>query len=323
MKAQLYCTIGELIDDLGLPGDEHQLFERIKAASDFIQRRFGDFIPVTATKKFGTRGSEDLQVDPLLAVTSITNGGITVSDYDLYPLNRHWENGPYTRIYQDNVWDDTNVQIAGQWGKYIENQSLGLTGTQAAADTATVTVTNGSLLSPGMVLLLESEQELVTGFGTPSAATSKLNGALAIDQEEATVDNGTEFFEKEVIRLSTEDCRIRMIVGNVLVLDRGWNRTTRKAHLDDAAISVFRTFTTERGVNGTTAAAHSNKSISRCMVPWDVNWLCRQIAGLMRMKAASGFSGKVGNVDTGETFYQNEFPDLIKKIERNYRITSL
>ncbi len=114
-----------------------------------------------------------------------------------------------------------------------------------------------------------------------------------------------------------------MIVGNVLVLDRGWNRTTRKAHLDDASISVFRTFTVERGVNGTTAAIHSNKSISRCMVPWDVNWLCRQIAGLMRMKAASGFAGKIGNADTGETFYQNEFPDLIKKIERNYRIVSL
>jgi hypothetical protein len=86
---------------------------------------------------------------------------------------------------------------------------------------------------------------------------------------------------------------------------------------------VYRTFTVSRGVNGTTAAAHSSKAISRYMAPYDVNWLARQMAGLMWKKARSGFAGKVGNQELGEVFYQNEFPEQIKQVRANYRIVRL
>jgi hypothetical protein len=320
INAQIYCTVQDVIDDLRLTGDEPGLFSRIQAASRFVNRRFGDFIPVLATRKY--RGFKpDLHIDPLLSVTSISNDGVAVTDYELHPLNKHWENGPYTRLVMDYSWGE-EVQVVGQWGKWTETESTGLIATQT--DTAsTLAVSDGSAFSPGMVLLLGSEQELIVGFGSTTTATSKLSGAVASTDEFVTVDNGTEFIQGEVIRVSTEDMFVRGISGNILWVMRGYNQTVKQAHLDDSAIGIYRAFSVVRGVNGSTAAAHNSVTVYKFVVPYDVNWLVRQIAGLMRSKAASGFAGKVGNAELGETFYFNEFPQQVKDISRNYRITQI
>lgn len=320
--AQIYCTLEELINDLSLNGDEPGLYSRIQTASQFIRRRFGNFIPIAETRLFQGAG-RDLVVDPLLAVSQVSNDGTVIVDYQLHPLNRLWENGPYIRIYAEATnWDDEDIQITGTWGKWTGEESLGVNVTQLIGDT-TLTLTDGSILSTGMVVHVESEQELINGWGAATALTSKLDGAVTAADEEITIDDGTEVHEGEVIQISTEQMRVRMVTGDVLVVARGWNQTTRQAHDDKAPISVYRTFAVLRGVNGTSAAAHSNKALSRYTPPEDVNWLCRQIAGLMHMKAKSNFAGKTGSAETGETFYFNEFPSQLKEIARNYRIVLL
>lgn len=321
--AQVYCTLDQVVADLNLNGDEPGLFSRIQAASMYIYRQFGNFIPMTDARRYGALLGGDLHVDPLLAVTSITNNGTPVINYDLLPFNRHWGNGPYTRIYQDGAWHEDDNQVIGWWGLYEEILDLGFKGTLTTAATSSLTVANGSLLSPGMVLLLGSEQVLVTGTGTLTPATSKLNGAIAASDEEIVVDNGAEFFVGEVLRIDTEDCCIRLKNTNLLVVARGWNGTTKAAHIDDSTISVYRTYSVSRGVNGTTAAAQSAVNVYWYLPPWDVNYLARQIAGLMRMKAAGGFAGKTGNAELGEVFYHNEFPEQVQKIKQNYRITRI
>lgn len=320
-SAQVYCTMDELIADLDLPGIQPKLFDRIKAASTFLSRRVGQFIPTTEARDYQGNGSCSLNIDPLLSVTSITNNSTAITDYELWPLNSYWENGPYTRIYSDLVSWDVAV-VTGSWGKYSETEALGETVTQLVGAT-TLAVANGANVSPGMVLLIGSEQELATGWSTASAATSLLNEAVDDSEEEIDVDNGAEFNAGEVIQVGTEDMYVRMARGNTLVVGRGWNGTTRAAHLENAAIAVYRTVNVTRGVNGTTAAAHTSAAASRYLPPGDVNWLCRQMAGLMHKKAQSGFSGKVGNAELGETFYYNEFPGQIKEIQKNYRITQL
>jgi hypothetical protein len=319
--AQVYCTLDELISDLNLVGNEAKLLDRIKAASTFIFRRIGQFIPIVETRSYQGNGSTTQQVDPLLSASSVTNNGTTITDYDLYPLNGYWQNGPHTRLEADVAsWDV--VEVDGAWGKYLESVSIGETVSQLVNAT-TLTVANGANISPGMVLLLESEQELITGWGAATAATSLLAEALDEAEEEITVDDGTEFNEGEVIQISTEDCLVRMVRGDVLVVGRGWNNTTKQTHADDSPISVYRTVTVTRAVNGTTAAAHTTVAASRYVPPEDVNWLCRQMAGLMHKKAQSGFSGRVGNAETGESFYYNEFPSQIKEVKRNYQVTQL
>ena len=318
---QLYCTMDELISDLGLNGEQAGLFARIQSASRFIYRRIGQFIPTTETRDYQGNGATSQYVDFLLSLTTLTNNGTTITDYDLYPLNAWWENGPYTRIEADVSWDV--VVATGSWGKWSETESLGETVTQLVGAT-TLAVADGSKISPGMALALGSEQELVTGWNaTATAATSLLNEAVDASEEEIDVDNGTEFNPGEVIQLSTEDCYIRMVRSNTLVVARGWNGTTKQTHAENDAIGVYRTVNVTRAVNGTTAAAHTTAALSRYVPPADVNWLCRQMAGLAFKKAQSGFSGKVGNAELGEVFYYNEFPSQIKEVARNYRVTQL
>jgi hypothetical protein len=324
IPAQIYCTAKQVLAEIKLRGstDLVDVMERIEAASMAIQNRdlAGNytFIPITEVRKFGKRrGYEDrpLVVGPLLSFTSLVNDGETITDYHLKPYNREWANGPYTTIETEGAWaNDDDVVITGKWGLYEETVGLEPTATQTTSSETTLVVTNGSLLSPGMVLLIGDEQELVTGgagsVNSPAAAvaTSKLNGAITSELTEITVDNGGEFHPGEVIQIGLEDVSIWKINGNLMAVERGWNGTNAADHVDDSVINIYRTFLVTRGVNGTPAASHSATAIYQYVVPNTVNWLCRQIAVLMRMKAESNFTGVTANAEMGQGKYYSEFP---------------
>jgi hypothetical protein len=264
---------------------------------------------------------------PLLAVTTVKVDGVEVTDYTLNPRERCWPNGPYTWLERIAGWGSL-VEITGQWGYYDELASLGVNASQLINAT-TLVLTAGNLVSPGMVLQVEDEQQLVTagngGYTSPSPtlATSQLAAALDANDEEVLVDDGTEFTEGEVLQIGVEDIQIRKIGGNTLVGSRGWNVTNKVAHLVDSPISVYRTYTVQRAVNGTSAAAHTAADLQRRLPPADVHWLALQIAALMRQKALTAFGGRAGNPDAGETFYINEFPRQIADIQKNYSIPYL
>ena len=330
---QVYCTVQELLNDLEHEGlrnhGAQRIYEMIEAASQFILRKFGNFIPISETRYFDGDGSQELLVPALLSATTITvdDDELESGDYILYPQNKLWANGPYMRI---NVHPDSDtvyyfpkiartVSILGMWGLWNQSRSTGATVTSQTDSATTLVVDDASAISPGAVLLIESEQELVTGIGSATDATTNTNEALDAEEDQVTVLDGTKVRIGEVIRVEFEQMLVRDISGNDLLVERGWNRTVRVAHLTNLDVYVYRTFIVERGVNGSTAAAHDNKAISRYTVPADVNYLCKQIAALMLKKADSGFAGKVGSVETGETFYFNEFPKaVIEQIQYNY-----
>lgn len=327
-NAQILCSVTELVTDLRLNGDESRLMQRIRDASQFILRNLGRFIPATETRVLAGVSTETLDLGaPLLSISAVRVDGIAVTDYTPYPSSRCWENGPYTWLTRAAGWGQ-QVEIDGQWGLYDDRQDMGIAVDQLI-NAVTLITTDGSLLSPGMVLLIGSEQELITaGNGgerspAPTAAVSLLNGAIDNASEEFTVDNGAEFFAGEVLQIGTEDLYIRKIGGNQLVCSRGWNSTTKTAHVDNAPISVYRSYTVLRAVNGTTAAAHANEAIQRYLPPADVHWLALQIAALMRQKALTAFGGRAGSSELGETFYINEFPRQIADIQKNYSIPYL
>jgi hypothetical protein len=322
-QAQVYCTIKDILSDqekLGVNSEESDLFGKIEAASDILFRKAGGFVPVVATYKFGAKSGYEnrpLEIKPLLEVISIKVNGEEITDFMLRPVNRLWENGPYTSVVRDGLWgNDDEVEIEGIWGLYEHLESLGINITQSTTSEITIEVENGSLLSPGMVLKIEDEQEFVSaGAGGPDspsaiAATSKINMAEGITNEDEviSVDNGAEFFAGEVLQIGLEDLYVLKVGGNDLSVIRGWNRTQKTEHDDDADIRVYRVFAVVRGVNGTTAAAHDNKEVSRYRVPLILNYLCREIAWLMKSKAASGFTGITGDSEMGSGRYYSEFP---------------
>ena len=351
--AQIYASADQILQDMGAGkrGDFPGLSDHIKAASTAIQGMLGTFIPVIETRTFYVdhfiHHDQALGISPLLDVVSIAVNDAAMTDFVLQPIQRHWPNGPYTMLerkptyqngyrVQDQFVDYTfykgdKIDITGSWGLYEELDDIALTITQATSTEKTLVTTNGSLVSPGMVLLSGSEQEFVSagngsaGSPAPTMATSLLNMSGGIEDSGSiqiiTVDNGAEFFEGEVLRIDSEDLYIERIAGNDLTVERGWNQSIIANHLDNVHIYVYRTYTVQRGVNGTTAAAHTATALQQYIVPDDLNYLCRQITVLMIKKADSGFQGRVGSAETGDAMYFSEFPpNQIKAIKDNYSL---
>lgn len=334
--AQIFCTVADLIADTQSPvADEARFYAAIREASDFIQKEIGWFIPVSMTRKFNGRNKTVLFVPPLLAVTQIVNDDDTLAsaDYQLLPQESFWANGPYCQVVIDvdatnlSFWnnEDDGVQITGRWGKY---ERSGLTGATVADTTkqtdsqTTLKVSDGSKVSPGMVLLIGSEQELATGWASPTTSVTQLNGAMTATDETLTVDNGALLNVGEVLRIGFEQMYISDKNGHICAVKRGWNGTARVLHADDSAVDAYRTMNVERGVNGTTAAEHTNgTAISRYFAPDDIQGLTKQIAFLLVEKAKSGYQGKTGNQETGTVFYHDAFPRFdIERLRNAYFI---
>lgn len=331
--AQIYCTVDEILTDLDLPGgDVAALLRHIKSASQTIRQEIGIFIPLTAARRFDGIGADMLMVPPLLAVTTIVDDTDTyaATDYLLNPRNKHWENGPYSWITHDpdgdyTVWTSEKdiVVITGRWGLWEKSAASGAvvgTGGQTSAAT-TLLVDDGSKVSPGMVVLIGSEQELVSGYSTPTAATT-IAEDLDTSEEIVTVASGALVKAGEIIRVNFEQMKILDIQSNDLYVRRGWNNTAKATHTSTASVEAYRTFTVERGANGTTAAAHDAATvIYRYTVPEDVGFLCREIATLMLKKAQGGFAGKTGNSELGETYYHDAFPRFdIERVKMHYEV---
>jgi len=334
--AQLFCTVDDIISDLQGSGvDVARFYQAIKEASDYLQKEIGWFIPVTLARTLKGSGTVDLFVDPLLSITSVTNDSdaLTSSDYLLLPDNAHWANGPYTQITADPdattlyTWGDEvdSVVLTGQWGLYNRSASTAATvadTTSQSSSQTTLKVNVGSAVSPGMLLLIGSEQELVTGWSTPTASVTTLNGALTNTDDTVTVADGTLVNIGETIRVDFEQMYVKDIQTNDLYVIRGWNGTGRVAHTTSTAVDVYRTVTVERGVNGTTASAHLNSvAISRYFAPDDIQYLTKEIAVLIVNKARSKYQGRVGNEELGMTFYNDAFPRFdIERIKARYTI---
>jgi hypothetical protein len=327
-NALIYCAVGELVADLHLSGEDSRLSARIREASQFILRNLGRFLPVHETRTLKGVSMETLNFGAgLLAVSEIQVDGVAITDYTLYPRYRTWENGPYTWAEREAGWGE-EVTIEGDWGLYQETADLDLVADQTL-DATTLAVPDGSVLSPGMLLALEDEQELVlSGNGgpkspAPSAAASQIAAALDNASEEVSVDDRSEFFEGETIQVENEDLYIRKIGASALICGRGWNGTAKAPHALDTPLSVYRTYRVSRGANGTDAAAHTGAVLGRVLPPADVHWLALQVAALMKKKAETGFSGRSGDSATGDAFYINEFPRQIESIRDNYAIPYL
>jgi len=334
--AQLFCTVADLVADKQSPGvNDARMYQAIREASDYLQKEIGYFIPVTLTKNFRGSDTTDLYVPPLLAITSISDYGTSLSaaDYILKPEQGHWANGPYSKIVTDpdstNIYTWTDevdaVAISGKWGLYNRSGSTSATvadTTQQSDSQTTLKVSNGAKVSPGMLLLIGSEQELVTGWGSPTTNATTVTEPVTTGVDTLTFADASLVNVGEIIRLDFEQMKVTdtRTTGNTGSVIRGWNGTTIASHVDNSQVDVYRTLNVERGVNGTTASAHANGvAISRYYAPDDVQFLTKEIATLIVNKAASGYQGRTGDQTLGVVFYNDAFPKMdIDRIKERY-----
>lgn len=336
MSDQVYCTLADVYSDLASLGfeDEAGALAKVRAASEWIERRLGAFIPITATKSFDGNGKIHLFLQPLLSISTISNDGVSLetTDYIYYPNDRHWEDGPYTRLTVDpdaanlSVWkaERDAIEIAGTWGKYSETVATGaiVKDDPLTKLATTLLVDDAGKISAGMLLLIEDEQVLVMGFsGTGTDSGKNNDGAIAVDATTITMEAAHTILAGEVIRIGDEKMYVSEVYSNDLVVKRAWAGSPRDAHNTAQDVYRYRTFSIERGANGTTAAVHiQDKPISRYRPPFLVNYLARQISTLMIKKAETGYAGKTASIEAGEIFYHNEFPKSVyKDIQKAYR----
>lgn len=337
---QVFCTVDEIYDDAETRGvlSEAKVFEKIKAASQLLAMRAGRFLPVIETRTFGANKiAVKIYLNfPLLSVTEIVNDGetLTGSDYILQPAGKHWDNGPYSVIEvapdasNISAWDvdADGISITGRFGKFDARELLSATlGAAIESTSATaMRVSDGAQVSPGMVLLLGSEWVFIKATAAPVSAVTTLGAALDAKDEIITVADGSLLHVGEVIRMGVEQARVLDVNSNTVALQRGWNKTTKTTHASGSAVDVYRNFTIERGVNGSTAATHLvNAAISRQVVPEDVNGLARKIATRMLKDASGGYQGRSGDDTTGQTIYTYILPHELDEILDAYRIVNV
>lgn len=330
---QLYCTLNDLESDLGLHGGpEALLFAKLRAASQLLCMEVGEFLPVLATRVMKGNGKPGMSIPPLLdAALSITNDGtaLSSSDYLLRPSGRLWPNGPYTWIDKASeaptlsAWcaEEDGVSITDYFGLYNEARALGITmGAEMDASTTSMQVNDGSKVSPGLIALIGSELLAVLAVGSPTTSITTLSADLAVDADQATLASGAAVKIGEIVRRGIEKMKVLDINSNTVYLDRGWQGTPRSAHTSGQAIDVYRTFTVERGINGTTAASHANGvSVSQQVAPDDVNFLARKVTGRMLLDAQGGFKSRLDD-NTGTATHLYILPHELNEVREHYRI---
>lgn len=334
--AQLFCTLAELDEDLNFLGSEREarVLPKIKAASDYLQKRAGHFLPVTRQIGFNGRAKTRIFLPPFLSVSAISNDGdaLTAADYIKQPTMRHWANGPFSYLDVDpdatnlSAWvdEEEGVLITADWGLFDLTRLLSATvgaGGQTS-NAATLAVTNGASISPGMVLKIGSEWEAVESTNTSPTSATTLSAAITdANTQSISLTSGSAVYVGEVIRVDLEQMRVRDISGNTALVVRGWNGTPKATHTISTAVNAYRTFNVTRGVNGSTAAAHdASTAIYQQCAPDDVNALCKKIAGRMLKDAQGGYSGVVGDPNTGQAQYLYVMPHEINEILNAYDI---
>lgn len=262
----------------------------------------------------------------LLTLSAASSGGTTITG-NAYG----WpgESGaPYPAIAVDR---SSNSSLDP--GSAAGQRSVSITGVWAAAPAdergyttwllgANCTSTTGSLIvnapfEVGQILRIGSERLIVNDR---TWAASGQTGTLAASAaaQSLTVSDGTAFFAGEELILDSERVWIRDIVGNTLIVARGVSGSIVAAH-SGAAIQWSRTALCERGVLGTTAAAHTlGDRVWFAKFPAMVEQLATAYALVQRSQEGSAYARTAGSGDSERQVSERGVRDLEARVLAAY-----
>ncbi|NUR94576.1 MAG: hypothetical protein HOV67_04865 [Kribbellaceae bacterium] len=320
-----YCTreqVKRALDVKETARSDAQIDRAIRSARQDIDARMNRvFYPTDATKRFDWPNFQYaypwrlwLDQSELAAIpTSVTSGGVQIplSACNFEPAN----SGPpynYLELRRDQSYSfgvgstpQRDIAITGTWaGCPADTDPAGQLAAAVSSTTVTsVTVTDGSLVGVGDLLVVDSERMLVTGRASNDTGQTLVSGATTANPGDnaVTVQDGTQVHVDEVIQLDSERMLILDITGNTATVKRAWDGTVLAAHTAGAHVYAFRTLTVRRGMLGTTAATHSNATacsihhvpalINALAVAEAENRLLQEIAGYARTVRTEASTG--------------------------------
>lgn len=285
----------------------------IEAATGVVHGQLHrSFFPTTATRYFDwpTRSRAwilRLDQHEVVSVTRLESGGVEIpsSDYNLEP---NGSGPPYTRIEIDIAsqsafasGDTTQraIAVTGVFGYGADTAPAGALDGDITDTATTLTVTDGSLLGVGDVLLIGTERVLVagramTGTGVTASALTAATSDTAITVSSA--DSAPQ--AGEVILVDSERMLVIDAAGTALAVKRAWDGSVLAAHDAGSAVFAERRLTVARGQLGTTAASHTDgATVGRHVVPGLVRQLAVAEAISQGLQEGAGWARQAGSGD--------------------------
>lgn len=302
-----------------------------RAAEGLLHRRF---YPRDATRYWDWPGFQAappwriwLDAWELAAVpASVTTGGQTIplANLNFEPVN----SGPPFTYFEINRATNSafgagptpqrDVAVTGTWGYDLNTAPAG-TLAAAVADTTGTTVTAANSIGAGVgdVVVVGSERMLVADKALAATGQTGTIGASTAEQLLA-VQNGTGFFVGESVTLDAETMLVTNVIGNNLLVKRGWDGTTPADHTG-APIYAPRSWTVTRGALGTAAATHLNgAAIARYTPPSLVQQLSLAEAENNLLQAVSGYARTVGAADNARPMSGQSLADIRALVYAQY-----
>ncbi len=196
------------------------------------------------------------------------------------------------------------IRVTGTWGFCADTDPAGtLAAAVVSTSATTVTVSDGSALGVGDMIIIDSERMLVTEKAAVTTGQTNLSGATTADEANVaiTVTSGAAINLGEVLLLDSERLLVTDVTGNVVTVIRQWDGTVLATHNTATTLNAYRSLTVARGQYGTAAATHAqNAPVTRHRPPAIIRDLC--IAeGINRvLQETSCYSRTVGESDSAQ-----------------------
>jgi hypothetical protein len=342
-----YCTREDVLStlqQLAQPRAYPQIDRAIETATENIDQRCNrTFLPYTAQLYFDwpDRSSSArswrlwLDANELISATTVTSGGTAITSYLLEPQKY---GPPYTHLEIDlrssqgfsaGPSEQRAISITGLWGYADTTQAAGaLSGAVVSTSATALTVSDGSLVGVGDLLLIDTERLVITGrsqVSTGQTLQTPLTASAA--GTSVVVTTGSAYHVGETILLDAEAMAIVDIAGNTLLVERSVNGTVLATHTGSTIYSP-RTLSVIRGANGSTAATHLDAAaIRRNTVPSQIRSLAVAESLVEVQQGLAGYARTAGSGDNARTIGSgpglNDLRDQVGGLIRSARIRAV
>lgn len=197
------------------------------------------------------------------------------------------------------------VRVTGRWGYSEATLAAGRLDGALSEAAVTMLVTNGALIDVGQTIKIGTESIFVSArtdadLGINTHGSTGAMSALLTDTTLTLVTNpGDAVVVGEILRIGSERMRVTAInTTSSFEAERAWDGTTLAAHSTGDDVFIFRTFTIERGVNGTTDAGQSDDAaIVKYDPPSDIQRYCLAEVVSRLAQEQAGYGRFIGTGD--------------------------
>lgn len=246
-----------------------------------------------------------LDDNEILSLVAVTSGGATIDTGDIVGGPTGADSPPYAWLDID-LSSSASWDVGSTWQRAVSVRAW-YAGAPDAPETVgalaetlddsetgvDVTAATAAAVGVGDVLVVGSERMLVTAR---SWLDTTVNVTLAADYSAQSITGVTiaDFADGETLLAGGERMRVQERFGTTVTVERGVDGTTLAAHTA-ADLYAARTLVVTRGALGTTAAAHSTAvAVARAVYPPLVESLALAEAEVVWLQRRGGYARPQG-----------------------------